>query len=197
MAKDENVKRRRKKRERQDWDPHWSIKTLYTLGSAALSALKIAIGGCLTVVLILLICGVVFVGTLGDYLQDDILTEASDWSIDDYDLEKTSFLYYVDNDGNIQQLQQIYTTTDRQIATLDEIPQDLINATIAIEDKRFYEHQGVDWITTVKACMNMFFGGDSQFGELHHHPAADQKREPGKQHHRPEKGDGNFPGPDV
>ena len=61
MAKDENVKRRRKKRERQDWDPHWSIKTLYTLGSAALSALKIAIGGCLTVVLILLICGVVFV----------------------------------------------------------------------------------------------------------------------------------------
>ena len=115
MAKDENVKRRRKKRERQDWDPHWSIKTLYTLGSAALSALKIAIGGCLTVVLILLICGVVFVGTLGDYLQDDILTEASDWSIDDYDLEKTSFLYYVDNDGNIQQLQQIYTTTDRQI----------------------------------------------------------------------------------
>ena len=101
------MKRRRKKRERQDWDPHWSIKTLYTLGSAALSALKIAIGGCLTVVLILLICGVVFVGTLGDYLQDDILTEASDWSIDDYDLEKTSFLYYVDNDGNIQQIQQI------------------------------------------------------------------------------------------
>ena len=35
---------------------------------------------------------------------------------------------------------------------------------MAIEDKRFYEHQGVDWITTVKACMNMFFGGDSQFG---------------------------------
>ena len=51
MAKDENVKRRRKKRERQDWDPHWSIKTLYTLGSAALSALKIAIGGCLAVAL--------------------------------------------------------------------------------------------------------------------------------------------------
>ena len=164
MAKDENVKRRRKKRERQDWDPHWSIKTLYTLGSAALSALKIAIGGCLTVVLILLICGVVFVGTLGDYLQDDILTEASDWSIDDYDLEKTSFIYYVDNHGDIQLLQQIYTTTDRQWASIDEIPEDLIHAAVAIEDKRFYEHQGVDWITTMKACLNMFFGGDEQFG---------------------------------
>ena len=163
MANEEKKKRRTKK-ERQEWNPHWTLKTLYTLGSVALSALKIAIGGCLTVVLILLICGVVFVGTLGDYLQNDILNDASNWSIDDYDLEKTSFLYYVDSDGNIQQLQQIYTTTDRQIATLDEIPQNLINATVAIEDKRFYEHQGVDWITTVKACMNMFFGGDSQFG---------------------------------
>ncbi len=160
----EEKKRRRPRKERQEWNPHWSIKTLYTAFSVAWSALKIAIGACLTVVLILLICGVVFIGTLGDYLQDDILTQASDWSIDDYDLEKTSFLYYVDSDGNIQQLQQIYTTTDRQIATLDEIPQALIDATVAIEDKRFYEHQGVDWITTVKACMNMFFGGDSQFG---------------------------------
>ena len=160
----EDKKKRRVKKARQEWNPHWTLKTLYTLGSVALSALKIAIGAMVTVALILLICGVVFVGTLGDYLQNDILTEASNWSIDDYDLEKTSFLYYVDSDGNIQQLQQIYTTTDRQIATLDEIPQDLINATVAIEDKRFYEHQGVDWITTVKACMNMFFGGDSQFG---------------------------------
>ena len=159
----ENSKKRRKKL-RQEWNPHWSLKTLYTLGSTALSVVKLAIGAALTVALILLICGVVFVGTLGDYLQNDILKEASDWSIDDYDLEKTSFLYYVDSNGDIQQLQQIYTTTDRQIATLDEIPQDLINATVAIEDKRFYEHQGVDWITTVKACMNMFFGGDSQFG---------------------------------
>ncbi len=159
-----NEKKRRNKKVRQDWNPHWTLKTVYTLGGTALSLLKIALGAALTVVLILLVCGVVFVGTLGDYLQNDILTEASDWSIDDYDLEKTSFLYYVDSGGNIQQLQQIYTTTDRQIATLDEIPQDLINATVAIEDKRFYEHQGVDWITTVKACMNMFFGGDSQFG---------------------------------
>ena len=163
MANDDNKKRRVKK-VRQEWNPHWTLKTLYTLGSVALSVLKIAIGAMVTVMLILLICGVVFVGTLGDYLQNDILTEASNWSIDDYDLEKTSFLYYVDSDGHIQQLQQIYTATDRQIATLDEIPQDLINATVAIEDKRFYEHQGVDWITTVKACMNMFFGGDSQFG---------------------------------
>lgn len=163
MAEEKNKKRRQKKL-RQEWNPHWLLKVLYMLVSTAFSALKIAIGAGVTVALILLICGMVFVGTLGDYLQDDIMADAANWSIDDYDLEKTSFLYYVDNSGNIQQLQQIYTTTDRQIAGLDEIPQALIDATVAIEDKRFYEHQGVDWITTVKACMNMFFGGDSQFG---------------------------------
>ncbi len=160
----ENQNRRRTKKPRQDWNPHWLLKLLYVAVSVAFSAVKIAICAAATVLMIVLVCGVVFVGTLGDYLQEDILPEAADWSLDDYVLEETSFMYYVDDDGNIQQLQQIYTTVDRQWATLEEIPQALIDATVAIEDKRFYEHQGVDWITTVKACLNMFFGGDSQFG---------------------------------
>ena len=158
------MKRRRARRPRQDWNPHWIIKLLYTAFSLAVSLLKIAVGAAATVLMILVICGIVFVGTLGDYLQDEILTEAQDWSIDDYDVEETSFMYYVDSRGKVQQLQQIFTTTDRQWVELEDIPEDLIHATVAIEDKRFYEHQGVDWITTVKACLNMFFGGDSQFG---------------------------------
>ena len=160
----EQQKRRRTKKPRQDWNPHWLLKLLYMIVSIAFSAVKIAIGAAATVLMIVVVCGVVFVGTLGDYLQDEILPEAADWSLDDYVLEETSFLYYLDDNGNIQQLQQIYTTVDRQWATLEEIPQALVDATVAIEDKRFYEHQGVDWITTVKACLNMFFGGDSQFG---------------------------------
>lgn len=163
MENERNPKRRVKK-PRQDWNPHWLIKLFYILLSTAVSAAKIAVGAAFTVVLICVICGLVLVGALGTYLQDDILTKASDWSIDDYGMDETSFIYYVDNDGNIQLLQQIYTTTDRQPATLDEIPQAMIDATVAIEDKRFYEHQGVDWITTIKACANMFFGGDTQFG---------------------------------
>ena len=163
MANEKFFKRRSKKL-RQEWEPHWIIKLLMTCFSVAISLVKIAIGAAATVIMIVLICGVVFIGTLGDYLQDDILTAAADWSLEDYDLERTSFIHYVDNNGDIQLLQQIYTTTDRQWASLDDIPQALVDAAIAIEDKRFYEHQGVDWITTVKACLNMFFGGDDQFG---------------------------------
>jgi len=161
---DEKFFKRRMKKPRQKWEPHWAVKLLYTALSFLWSLAKIAVGAAATVLLIVLICGTVFVGILGNYLQDDILAEAADWSVEDYDLERTSFIYYVDNNGDIQQLQQIYTTTDRQWASLDEIPQAMIDAAVAIEDKRFYEHQGVDWITTVKACLNMFFGGDDQFG---------------------------------
>ncbi len=162
MADEKKIRRRKKIR--QEWDPHWLLKLAYAAVSLILSVVKIAVGAAATALLILLICGTVFVGALGDYLQNDILTEAENWSLDDLVLEETSFLYYVDANGDIQQLQQIYTTTDRQWASLEEIPQALIDAAVAIEDKRFYEHQGVDWITTVKACLNMFFGGDEQFG---------------------------------
>ena len=160
----EEKKQKRRKKPRQEWDPHWLIKLMYAAFSLVISVVKVAVMAAATVLLIVLICGTVFVGTLGDYLQNDILTEAADWSLDDYVLEETSFIYYVDAAGDIQQLQQIYTTTDRQWANLEEIPQAMIDAVVSIEDKRFYEHQGVDWITTVKACLNMFFGGGDQFG---------------------------------
>ena len=136
---EENFFKRRMKQPRQKWEPHWLLKLFYTLFTAVWSLAKIAIGAAATVVLIILICGTVFVGILGNYLQDDILAEAADWSVEDYDLERTSFIYYVDNNGDIQQLQQIYTTTDRQWASLEEIPQAMVDAAIAIEDKRFEE----------------------------------------------------------
>ena len=83
-------KKRRNKKPRQEWKPHWSLKILYVLADTAWSLFKIALGAAATVVLIALVCAVVFVGTLGDYLQEDILTEASNWSMDDYDLEASA-----------------------------------------------------------------------------------------------------------
>ncbi|MBR4289174.1 MAG: transglycosylase domain-containing protein [Oscillospiraceae bacterium] len=154
---------RKKGRPRQKWNPHWSLKILYGLWSTALAALKIALGAVATVLLICVVCGFVFVGILGNYLQDDVLPEAY-YNMENANLDQTSFVYYVDDGGNIQLLQQIHTSADRQWASLDEIPDAMVKAAVAIEDKRFYEHQGVDWITTVKACANLFFGGDDKFG---------------------------------
>ncbi|MBP3369497.1 MAG: transglycosylase domain-containing protein, partial [Clostridia bacterium] len=46
----------------------------------------------------------------------------------------------------------------------DQIPEDLINAFISIEDKRFFEHSGVDWKRTAGAAINFIFKFDDEFG---------------------------------
>ena len=128
-----------------------------------LSVLKVALGAFVTVLLIGIVCGFVFVGILGDYLQDDILPMAG-MNIEDVEMDENSVMYYVDENGDIQVYQQIFATTSSKWADLEDIPEDLIHAAVSIEDKRFYTHQGVDWITTVKACARMFFGDDSVGG---------------------------------
>lgn len=45
-----------------------------------------------------------------------------------------------------------------------DIPKRLIDAFVAIEDKRFYEHNGVDWYRTAAASVNYLLGGDQRFG---------------------------------
>ena len=148
--------------ERQEWKIPAPLQILRGVLGGALSLVKIAVGGIVTVALVLLVCCIVVVGAAGDYLEQEVIPNTS--FNEEFSLDQTSFIYYVDAGGEIQLYEKINTSTDRQWATLEEIPDSLIHAAIAIEDQRFYEHQGVDWITTVKACANMFFGGSDTFG---------------------------------
>ncbi len=153
----------KKKLPRQDWKPHWSLETLQKAGKITLSVLQVVGGALVTVLLIGIVCGFVFVGTLGDYLQADILPMAG-IEIDDIEMEKNSTMYYVDENGDIQVYQRIFASSTSKWADLEDIPDDMIHAAVAIEDHRFYTHQGVDWVTTIKACARMFFGDDSVGG---------------------------------
>lgn len=45
-----------------------------------------------------------------------------------------------------------------------DIPQAMIDAVVAIEDKRFFEHRGVDWYRTLAAVGNYLLHGDGHFG---------------------------------
>ncbi len=136
------------------------MKKVWKKVAKVLRALTLTLGALL---LVAVIGGVVFVTMLASYLQENILPMA-EVDLDGYDLERTSYLYYYDSNGEIQVLQQLYSGTDRRWASYDELPQMLIQAAVAIEDKRFYEHQGVDWITTAKACVNLLRGGADTFG---------------------------------
>lgn len=156
-------KTRKKKAERQNWKPNFLLQVIYAAWRVAFGAFKIAVGAAGTVLMVGVICAFVFAGVLGDYLQDDILPMA-DIDIDNYDLEQNSYLYYVDANGQIKKYQDIYAATSSAWADLEDIPEDMIHAAVAIEDHRFYEHQGVDWVTTIKACARMFFGDSSAGG---------------------------------
>ena len=154
---------KKQKPARQNWKPNFILRVLYAAWRVAFGGFKIAVGAAGTVLMIGVICAFVFAGVLGDYLQDDILPMA-DIDIDNYDLAQNSYLYYVDDNGQIRKYQDIFSSTSSSWADFEDIPENMIYAAVAIEDHRFFEHQGVDWITTIKACARMFFGDSSAGG---------------------------------
>ena len=154
---------KKQKPPRQSWRPHWLIRLIRWIIRSAFGAVKIALGAVCTVLIIIGICMVVLAGSVGDYMEEEILSNLST-DREESDGNLNSYVYYLDANGNIQKLQNIFAENNREWADFEDIPEDLIHATIAIEDKRFYEHQGVDWVTTVKACFFMFFGNGDRGG---------------------------------
>ena len=74
--------------------------------------------------------------------------------------DKTSFIY--DSPGNL--ITDYKGTEDRIMVSIDEIPEMLQNAFIAVEDARFYEHNGVDVKRIVGALVANFTSGSTQGG---------------------------------
>ena len=147
----------------QNWMPPAALDIMYKIWRVLFAIFKVAVGAAATVVLIVAVAGFVFAGMLGDFLQKDILDKAS-VDLDDLAVDLNSTIYYIDSDGQIQIQQQIDAEMDRQWVSYENIPQAMIDATVAVEDHRFYKHQGVDWITTLQACARMFFGDSSVGG---------------------------------
>ncbi len=147
----------------QDWNPPAFLKVLNKIWRVLFAGIKIAAGALATVLLITAVAGFVFVGMLGDFLQDDILPDAA-LDLNDLAVDLNSTIYYIDDNGQFQIQQEINAQMDRKWVSYEEIPEAMINATIAVEDHRFYKHQGVDWVTTVQACARIFFGDSSVGG---------------------------------
>ncbi len=116
-----------------------------------------------TVLLVLLVTGLLFTCIFAVYVKT-CLTEGLDVSLEEVSLSLSSTIWYKDSSGNWQELQKLHGLENRIWVELDNIPQDLQHAAVSIEDKRFYEHKGVDWYRTVAAFVNMFLGMKDNFG---------------------------------
>ncbi|MBQ8203334.1 MAG: transglycosylase domain-containing protein [Clostridia bacterium] len=79
--------------------------------------------------------------------------EISD-NIKNLELDMTTIIYAKDNDGVWQEYKRIHGEENRIWVPISSMPQYLIDAFIAIEDERYYEHNGVDWKRTTGAFVN-------------------------------------------
>ena len=80
-------------------------------------------------------------------------------------LDSTTRFYYLSSDGEQIELEETLRGSRKILyCDYDEIPDNLVNAFVAIEDKRFFEHHGVDLYRSLGAAANHFLGFDKRFG---------------------------------
>lgn len=95
-----------------------------------------------------------------DILKDKSTQELLNGNIIN-NMQISSYIY--DKDGN--QIGYLYGTENRVEIDYKDLPKNLVNAIISIEDERFFEHHGVDIKRTSAAVLNYLSNKkDSSFG---------------------------------
>ena len=76
------------------------------------------------------------------------------------DQDKTSFLY--DTEGNV--ITDYKGTENRVMVSISAMPENLCNAFVAVEDARFYTHNGIDVKRIIGSFVTNFTTGSQQGG---------------------------------
>ncbi len=89
---------------------------------------------------------------------------AFDVDLKNVDLSYTSFIYAKNSAGEIVELKRLSGDENRIWVDMEQIPKHTQDAFVAVEDKRFYEHEGVDWKRTVRVTISTLFNGYGEGG---------------------------------
>ena len=114
-----------------------------------------------TVLMVLLISGSIVAVAMCIYLYS-LASQPTGINLASEKLQQTSFLYIYNDDNKPVEYQRLHGSENRVWVSLDKIPKAMADAQIAIEDKRYYEHSGVDWVRTAGAIINL--GSESSYG---------------------------------
>ena len=87
-----------------------------------------------------------------------------DVSLEDAELNTSSFIYAYDSEGSEVMIKQLSSDENRVPIELEDLPNHVIYAFIAVEDARFFDHDGVDWKRTVAVTAKMFLSGGTEGG---------------------------------
>ena len=120
-----------------------------------------AVASCFSILILSVVsAGAVYMNSNG------IDTDVDISMFDGVGTDTVSRIYYFDENGIAVELEEerIYGSHVSFYSEFDKIPQNLKDAFISVEDKRFYSHEGVDWLRTVKAGFNYVLKFDRSFG---------------------------------
>ncbi len=118
------------------------------------------VGNVLFVVIgIALICGTVAGAYVYNY-ADEYVNGKKQIDLDYYkaNQEQTSIIYAYDANKELVELISLHGAENREWIDYKDIPKNMINAFRDLEDKRFDEHNGVDWYGTVFGVVKSGFG---------------------------------------
>lgn len=118
----------------------------------------------INILIIVVLVGIICVGALFVYASN-FKDEAFLDEIDNLKMNLATVIYaYDDNVGDYVEIERLHSGENRIWVDYENIPQDLIDAFVAIEDKRFWKHNGVDWKRTTGAVLGFVTGNDNYGG---------------------------------
>ena len=120
----------------------------------------------LTVLLIGMITGAVVACAFILYIKTNINAEYHGLDNLRFDSSLNTTLYYTDDAGNeiLMEDDTLHGSENRMWVNYSDLPQDLIDAVVSIEDQRFFQHNGVDYKRTAGAVLKFFLPGGGQYG---------------------------------
>ncbi len=118
------------------------------------------------ILFIIFVIGALSVAAIGAYFISDVISysdSANKFDLDSYtaNQNQTSIIYGKNSSGKYVELTRLHGVENRIWVDLEDIPENLQNAYIALEDKRFMEHHGVDWYGTISVSIRGFHRGGS------------------------------------
>ena len=116
-------------------------------------AVSLALKALVTIILIGIITGCIVITAMMVYVMNFMDTNNS-ISLDDISLSYTTMLYAQNDEGGWEEIYRLSADQNRIEVSLDEVPDYVQQAFVASEDKRFWEHDGVDWFRTASVSIS-------------------------------------------
>ena len=140
-----------------------SMPEKLTVGQIVLKSAGV-VGTTIAVIFLIIVIAMCIVATgLAIYITQFAESDF-DVSLEDAELNTSSFVYAYDAEGNEVMIKQLSSDQNRVLIDIDDLPPHVIYAFIAKEDARFFDHDGVDWKRTVAVTANMFLAGGTEGG---------------------------------